>query len=50
ELKVLKEYIIKLERIGFIQQSTLEAGAPIMFVKKKDGSLRPCIERCQIDI
>ena len=29
---------------GFIQPSKSPAGAPILFVKKKDGSLRLCVD------
>jgi hypothetical protein len=43
-LKTLKEYIdTSLER-GWIRSSTSLAGAPIYFVKKKDGGLRLCID------
>ncbi len=36
----LKEALEK----GFIRPSTSSAGAPILFVKKKDGSLRLCVD------
>ena len=29
---------------GFIRPSKLPYGAPVLFVKKKDGSLRMCID------
>ena len=44
ELKVLKEYIDDNLRKEFIQPSTSPAGAPILFVKKKDGGLRLCVD------
>src|SRR6202021_2579006 len=44
ELKVLKEYIDDNLAKGFIRHSRSPAGAPILFVKKKDGSLRLCVD------
>ena len=44
ELKVLREYIDENLQKGFIRPSTSPAGAPILFVKKKDGSLRLCVD------
>ena len=44
ELEVLKEYIHDNLKKGFIRASTSPAGAPILFVKKKDGSLRLCVD------
>ena len=44
ELKALKEYIeINLSN-GFIHRSTSQTAAPILFVRKKDGSLRLCVD------
>ena len=39
ELATLKEYIDENLAKGFIRHSKSSAGAPILFVKKKDGSL-----------
>ena len=42
-----KELNIQLQEFqskGFIQPSTSTWGAPILFVKKKDGSLRLCVD------
>lgn len=44
ELTVLREYIDENLQKGFIRPSTSPAGAPILFVKKKDGSLRLCVD------
>lgn len=44
ELGVLSDYIKENLANGFISRSTSPAGAPIMFVKKKDGSLRLCVD------
>jgi hypothetical protein len=43
-LEVLKDYIDKNLESGFIRNSKSSAGAPILFVKKKDGSLRLCVD------
>ena len=40
ELQVLKEYLKTALKNKWIRRSTSEAGAPILFVPKKDGSLR----------
>ena len=44
ELKTLREYLDEMLAKGFIQPSKSPAGAPILFVKKKDGSLRLCVD------
>ena len=38
----MEEYVTENLRSGFIRSSSSPAGAPILFVKKKDGSLRLC--------
>ena len=43
ELKELKVQMEELVNKGFFRPSTSPWGAPILFVKKKDGSLRLCI-------
>nr|GEW98494.1 reverse transcriptase domain-containing protein [Tanacetum cinerariifolium] len=43
KLKELKEQLQELLDLGFIRPSVSLWGAPILFVKKKDGSLRICI-------
>ena len=44
ELLVLKEYIEENLSRGFIRHSSSPAGAPVLFVKKGDGSLRFCVD------
>ena len=44
KLKALQDYISNNLARGFIQQSMLSARALILFVKKKDGTLRLCID------
>ncbi|XP_070045009.1 uncharacterized protein [Nicotiana tomentosiformis] len=44
ELKELKDQLQELFEKGFIRPSILPWGAPILFVKKKDGTLRLCID------
>jgi len=39
----LKKYIKENLEKGFIRKSRTHAGAPVLFVKKKDNSLRLCI-------
>ncbi|KAL6331976.1 hypothetical protein AAG906_020329 [Vitis piasezkii] len=44
ELKELKTSLDELLGKGFIRPSTSPWGAPVLFVKKKDGTLRLCID------
>ncbi|KAL0549996.1 hypothetical protein IC582_014491 [Cucumis melo] len=44
ELKELKVQLQELLDKGFIRPSVLPWGAPVLFVKKKDGSMRLCID------
>ena len=43
ELKELKVQMEELLSKGFVKTSTSPWGTPVLFVKKKDGSLRLCI-------
>jgi len=43
ELKTLRDYIEKNLQRGFIQRSRSPTGAPVLFAKKKDGTLRLCV-------
>jgi hypothetical protein len=40
----LKKQLEELEAAGFIQPSKSPFGAPILFVKKKDGTMRMCVD------
>ncbi|GJR18162.1 putative reverse transcriptase domain-containing protein [Tanacetum coccineum] len=44
EMKELSEQLQELSDKGFIRPSSSPWGAPILFVKKKDGSFRMCID------
>ena len=44
ELHKLKEQLQELLDRGFIRPSVSPWGAPVLFVKKKDGSMRLCID------
>ena len=49
ELKELKSQLQELMDKGFIRPSVSPWGAPDLFVKKKDGTLRMCIDYLQIN-
>ena len=49
ELKELKTQLHELLDKGFIRPSVSPWGAPVLFVKKKDGTLRMCIDYQQIN-
>ncbi|KAH0738661.1 hypothetical protein KY290_037366 [Solanum tuberosum] len=49
ELKELKEQLKDLLEKGFIRPSVSPWGAPVLFVRKKDGSLRMCIDYRQLN-
>ena len=44
ELDELKKQLAELSSKGFIQASKSPFGAPVLFVKKKDGSKRLCVD------
>ncbi|GJS33356.1 putative reverse transcriptase domain-containing protein [Tanacetum coccineum] len=44
EMKELSEQLKELSDKGFIIPSSLPWGAPVLFLKKKDGSFRMCID------
>nr|GFB29475.1 putative reverse transcriptase domain-containing protein [Tanacetum cinerariifolium] len=44
EMKELSEQLQELFKKGFIRPSSSPWGAPVLFVKKKDGSFRMCID------
>nr|GFA32823.1 putative reverse transcriptase domain-containing protein [Tanacetum cinerariifolium] len=43
-MKDLSEQLKELSDKGFIRPSSSRWGAPVLFVKKKDGSFRMCID------
>ena len=49
ELKELKVQMEELVSKGFVKPSTLVWGAPVLFVKKNDGSLRLCIDYIELN-
>ena len=44
ELKTLREYLDTSLQKGWIRRSTSPAGAPILFIPKKTGGLRLCVD------
>ena len=44
ELDELKKQLDELTEAGFIQPSKSPFGAPVLFVKKKDGTMRMCVD------
>ncbi|GJR49301.1 hypothetical protein Tco_1399822 [Tanacetum coccineum] len=48
EMKDLTEQLQELSDKGFIRPSSSPWGAPVLFVKKKDGSFRMCIDKSGI--
>ena len=49
ELKELKLQLQELLDKGFIRPSVSPWGAPVLFVKKKDGTLRLCVDYRQLN-
>ncbi|GJY20648.1 putative reverse transcriptase domain-containing protein [Tanacetum coccineum] len=44
EMQELSDQLQELSDLGFIRPSTFPWGAPVLFIKKKDGSFRMCID------
>jgi hypothetical protein len=44
ELKGLKKQLTELQETGYIRPSSSPWGAPVLFVQKKDGSQRMCVD------
>jgi len=49
ELVALREFINEHLAMGFICSSKSPFGAPVLFIKKKDGSLRLCVDFCRLN-
>jgi hypothetical protein len=44
ELKGLKKQLTELQEAGYIRPSSSPCGAPVLFVQKKDGLQRMCVD------
>jgi hypothetical protein len=44
ELKERKKQLMELQEDGYIRPSSSPWGAPVLFVQKKDGSQRMCVD------
>ncbi|GKF16859.1 hypothetical protein Tco_0061777, partial [Tanacetum coccineum] len=49
EIKELSKQLQELSDKGFIRPSSSPWEAPVLFVKKKDGSFRMCIDYCELN-
>ena len=49
ELEVVRTYITENLRKGFIHHSQSPCGAPTVFAKKADGTLRLCVDYCGLN-
>ncbi|GJR55695.1 putative reverse transcriptase domain-containing protein [Tanacetum coccineum] len=49
EMKELSEQLQELSNKGFIRPSSSPWGSPVLFVKKKDGSFRMCIDYWELN-
>ena len=49
EINELKSQLKELIDKKYIQSSVSPWGAPVIFVKKKDGTMRLCIDYCQLN-
>jgi hypothetical protein len=44
ELKELKKQLTELQEAGYIRSDSSPCGAPVLFVQRKDGSQRMCVD------
>jgi hypothetical protein len=49
ELVELKNQIAELQAKRFIRQSSSPWGAPVLFIEKKDGTQRMCVDYCSLN-
>jgi hypothetical protein len=49
ELAELKKQLKELQQKGFIRPVASPWGAPVLFVKKKDGNMRLCVDYCDLN-
>ncbi|KAL0295084.1 UNVERIFIED_CONTAM: Transposon Ty3-G Gag-Pol polyprotein [Sesamum angustifolium] len=49
ELQEIKKQLEEWLKKGFVRPSTSPWGAPVLFVKKKDGSMRLCVDYRQLN-
>ena len=49
ELAALREFLEEHTRNGFIHPTKSPWGSPVLFVKKKDGSLHLCVDFCALN-
>ncbi|GKB64244.1 hypothetical protein Tco_0920430 [Tanacetum coccineum] len=49
EMKELSDQLKELSNKGFIRPSSTHWGAPVLFIKKKDGSFRMCIDYWELN-
>ncbi|MBW0578137.1 hypothetical protein O181_117852, partial [Austropuccinia psidii MF-1] len=49
ESKTLQAYLSENLGKGFIRPSSSSTGAPVIFVKKKDGGLCLCVDYCKLN-
>ena len=48
EMAEVEKQVAELLRLGYIEPNKSLYGAPVLFVKKKDGGLRMCIDFCAL--
>jgi hypothetical protein len=50
QLAELKEHLREQQEKGFIRPSSSPWGAPVIFVRKKDGTQRLCVDYCALNV
>jgi len=49
ELETLQEFLEENTKTGIICPSKFPCGTPVLFVKKKDGTLHLCVDYCSLN-